>query len=277
MLLQVEKLVKDYPGVRAVDQLDLTLEAGEVFAFLGPNGAGKSTTIRILTNLTRPSSGQAWIDGVDVFRRPLAAKRLVGLAAQTINLDNDLTVAENLDFHARLYGVGRAERRRRSAELLDYTGLTERAGSLTRELSGGLRRRLTLARAIFHRPRLLFLDEPTAGLDPEARHRLWALVEKVRHDGVGVFLTTHYIEEAEHLANRVGFINHGRRIAQGSVPELLARLGSWAVAWTGGETKFFPDQEAARVAATAAGGQGFNLRPVNLEDVFLSLTGKKVE
>lgn len=279
MLITLQSLTKVYGAVRALDGLDLDVAEGGLFAFLGPNGAGKTTTIRILNGLTRMTSGKAAIAGHDIAADPLAAKRLCGLAAQNANLDGELTVAENLDFHSRLYGMPRAERRARSGELLEYVEMADRAGSLVKGLSGGLKRRLLVARALLHRPRLLFLDEPTAGLDPAIRRRVWSLVKKVRRDGVTVFLTTHYIEEAEFLAVRVGFIHAGRLVTEGTPRELMGRLGEWAVDRLGEteiETRYFATREEA---GRHAGGEDaeVTLRRVNLEDAFLALTGKRVK
>ena len=278
MIIRVEKMVKTFGDVRALDSLDLTVEGGELFAFLGPNGAGKTTTIRILNGLTAMTSGTAFVAGVDITRDPVPAKRVCGLAAQNLNLDGELTVAENLDFHGRLYGMPRSQRRLRSAELLAYVELADRADSLVKTLSGGLKRRLMVARALLHRPRLLFLDEPTAGLDPAIRRRIWSLVKRVRADGVSVFLTTHYIEEAEFLADRVGFIHQGRIVASGAPAELMARLGNWAVDRFGGpdiETAYFATREEANRHVAASEGEA-SLRRVNLEDAFLAQTGKRV-
>lgn len=278
MFVRIRGLAKNYGSTRALAGLDLAVGEGSLFAFLGPNGAGKSTTIRVLNGLTAMDGGRVEVGGIDIARDPLAAKRLCGLAAQNINLDGDLTVAENLDFHGRLHNLSRGERRRRSAELLAYVEMSDRAGHLVKTLSGGLKRRLMVARALLHRPRLLFLDEPTAGLDPAIRRRIWNLVKKVNGAGVGVFLTTHYIEEAEFLADRVGFIHQGRLVGEGVPGEIMARLGRWAVDRFGAsdvETAYFADHdEAARQMQN--GETGLALRRVNLEDAFLALTGKRM-
>ena len=278
MIIQLDGVVKQYGQIKALNGLDLSVEEGVLFAFLGPNGAGKTTTIRILNGLTEKRSGRVAIGGMDISKDPLAAKRLCGLAAQHANLDGELTVAENLDFHGRLYGLPRAVRRTRSEELLEYVEMTDRAGSLVKQLSGGLKRRLMVARALLHKPKLLFLDEPTTGLDPAIRRRIWNLIKKVGKDGVSIFLTTHYIEEAEYLADRVGFIHQGRLVAEGNPHEIMDRLGMWAVDRFGGsdiETVYF----ATRAEASAyirENDSEFTLRRVNLEDAFLSLTGKRV-
>ncbi|MCC8180937.1 MAG: ABC transporter ATP-binding protein [Planctomycetes bacterium] len=278
-MIHISDLVKTYGQVRALDHLQLDVAEGELFAYLGPNGAGKTTTIRILNGLTAKTSGAITIAGIDIDSSPVAVKKLCGLAAQYANLDGELTVAQNLDFHGRLYGQPRRERRQRAAELLDYVDLADRAGSPAKTLSGGLKRRLLLARALMHRPRLLFLDEPTAGLDPAIRRRIWSLVQKVRRDGVTVFLTTHYIEEAEFLATRVALLHRGSIAAEGTPASLMARLGEWAVdAYDddGIATSYFPNRDEAN-AHVLAGGSQLTLRRINLEDAFIALTGKRVQ
>ncbi len=278
MILKTYDLTKCYGNFTAVDRLNLAVEEAEIYAFLGPNGAGKTTTIRIINGLTDITSGRVEIAGADIGEKPLAVKGLCGLAAQNVNLDGELTVGQNLDFHGRLYGMDRRSRRERTDELLAYVELAERRDSLVKTLSGGMKRRLMLARALLHRPRLLFLDEPTSGLDPVVRRRLWNLIRKVRQDGTAVFLTTHYIEEAEFLADRVGFINQGRMVAEGRPEELMRRLGEWAVDRVGEtdmETSYWPDREAAGNYMDRV-GDACVVRRVNLEDAFIEITGERV-
>jgi ABC-2 type transport system ATP-binding protein len=278
MMIQLEGLVKTYGRIKALDGLSLTVEEGELFAFLGPNGAGKTTAIRILNGLTAMTSGRAVINGFDLTKDSLAVKRLCGLAAQHVNLDGELSVRENLEIHGRLFGLARARRRARMEELLAYVEMGDRADSLVKTLSGGLKRRLMIARALLHEPKLLFLDEPTVGLDPAIRRRIWGLIKKVRQDGVTVFLTTHYIEEAEFLAGRVAFIHQGALVTEGVPGEISARLGAWAVDRFGDsemKSLYFGDRESANRHIQDNNGE-FSLRRVNLEDAFLNLTGKKV-
>jgi ABC-2 type transport system ATP-binding protein len=283
-MIHIEQLEKSYGNTQALAGIDLRVGAGELFAYLGPNGAGKTTTIRILTGLTRLTRGGATLNGHDIERSALAAKRQCGLVPQQINLDSELTVAENLDIHGRLFGMPTAERRKRIDELLAYVDLTERRKSLIKQLSGGLKRRVMLARALMHHPRILFLDEPTVGLDADIRRRIWSLVKKIQQDGTTIFLTTHYIEEAEFLADRVAFLDQGRLVAVDTPEGLMAAQGRWAIDWLtdqGMQTACFPSRDAARKSGIArnsgtADNDGFTLRRVNLEDAFLSLTGKKV-
>ena len=278
-MIRIEKLEKNYGNIKALDGIDLYVPAGELFAFLGPNGAGKTTTIRILTGLTRLSSGRAALNGHDIESEPLAAKRQCGLVPQHINMDSELTVLENLDIHGRLFGMKPAARKQKIKELLTYVDLIDRKGSLVNQLSGGLKRRLMIARALMHEPRILFLDEPTVGLDANIRRRIWGLIKKVQQDGATIFLTTHYIEEAEFLASRVAFLDLGRIVALDRPETLMNRMGAWAIDQLNAEgmrTRYFQSREEAR-EFTAGQETGFTLRRVNLEDAFLSLTGKKVQ
>ncbi|MFZ5585411.1 MAG: ABC transporter ATP-binding protein [Thermodesulfobacteriota bacterium] len=278
-MIRLEGLHKSFGKVEALRGVSLQVPAGELFAFLGPNGAGKTTTIRILTGLTRLGQGAAWLDGHDILAEALAAKRTCGVVHQHLNLDSELTVAENLDLHGRLFDMPRRQRRLRIAELLDYVGLLDRKDSLVSQLSGGMKRRVMIARALVHQPRILFLDEPTVGLDAAIRRRIWALIRRIHADGATVFLTTHYIEEAEFLAQRVAFIDHGRIVALDTPQNLMAGQGAWAADTLQGEelhTRYFASTEAAKRELASHEG-GFTLRRVNLEDSFLALTGKKIQ
>lgn len=211
--LRLEGLVKRYPGeppVEAVAGIDLEIAEGEMFGLLGPNGAGKSTTVGICTTRIRPTAGTAEVFGLDVARAPAAVKRLIGVVTQDNTLDRSLTLEENLLYHCRYFGWSRRAAQQRAEELLERFRLADRAGAFPRQISGGMAQRLQVARAIAHEPRLLFLDEPTAGLDPQSRIALWELVEELRHDGLTVVLTTHYMEEADQLCDRVAIVDHGR-------------------------------------------------------------------
>ncbi|MFH0727786.1 MAG: ABC transporter ATP-binding protein [Pseudomonadota bacterium] len=277
-MIYVEKLQKNYGKTQALAGIDLQVPAGELFAYLGPNGAGKTTTIRILTGLTRIGGGRANVNGHDIVSEPLAAKRQCGLVPQHINLDSELTVFENLDIHGRLFGMPAVKRKTGITALLTYVEMENRMKSLIKQLSGGLKRRVMIARALLHSPRILFLDEPTVGLDAAIRRRIWALIKKIQQDGTTIFLTTHYIEEAEFLADRVAFLNEGRIVAVDKPARLMRQIGEWAIDQltdTGITTRYFENREAARGAMNGQDA-GFTLRRVNLEDAFLAQTGKKV-
>ncbi|MFC4560747.1 ATP-binding cassette domain-containing protein [Nocardiopsis mangrovi] len=219
-------LRKGYPGIEAVRGIDLTVGQGELFGFLGPNGSGKTTTIAMLCTLARPSEGLIEIAGHDTMAAPGAVRRQLGLVFQENTLDGDLTARENLRFHADLYGLPRAALPGRIAEMLDLAGLAERRDSLVRTFSGGMRRRLEIARGLLHRPRVLFLDEPTLGLDPQARARVWEHLHEVRaRETLTVFLTTHYLDEADQC-DRIAIVSEGRVVAQGTPGELKSVIGA---------------------------------------------------
>lgn len=276
-MIDVHGLVKRYGNNAALRGVSFRVEAGELYAWLGPNGSGKTTTIRILTGLTRPDEGRVMTNGHDMLGDPVSAKRQNGLVPQTVNLDAELSVRENLDIHGRLFGMTRSHRKSRIDGLLEYVELAERANSRVKELSGGQKRRVMIARALMHRPRTLFLDEPTVGLDPAIRRRIWSLIRTIRDDGVSIFLTTHYIEEAEAIADRVAFLDKGSVVAEGTPAELMARLGEWIVETAGhGETQSssYATREEAQAAVARATGT-VTLRRVCLEDVFLAVTGRK--
>jgi ABC-2 type transport system ATP-binding protein len=277
-----EKLTKRYGDVRAVEDLDLKVYSGEIFGFLGPNGAGKTTTIRVLTTLTKPTSGRAWVSSFDVVKEPDKVKKVIGVVQQHVSLDRDLTVRENMEFRARLHHLTSSERRRRIDELLDYVDLTEQANRIVETLSGGMKKRAMIVSSLIHRPKVLFLDEPTVGLDAQTRRRLWELIRRLHLDGTTIFLTTHYIEEAEALCQRVGIIHQGHLIDLGKPIELRQRLGSVAVETlvNNKETRYqyFTDRAAATnfVQNLPPDVKTIIIRESNLEDVFVELTGRKV-
>jgi ABC-2 type transport system ATP-binding protein len=224
--LSIAELVKRYPtGVEALRGVSLEIQAGEFFGLLGPNGAGKSTLIHCSTGLARPTAGAISIFGHDAIGDYEEARLAVGLAPQELNLDWFLTVEETLDYHGGYFGMPRRERRERSRELLEAFSLTEKRDERNRTLSGGMKRRLVLARALMHRPRLLILDEPTAGVDVELRLELWHYVQRINSEGTTILLTTHYLEEAEQLCDRIAFINEGQIVAQGTNEELAGEYG----------------------------------------------------
>jgi len=221
-------LTKVYAGTdfAAVDKLDLTVTAGEIFGLLGPNGAGKTTTAGMLTTRVIPTDGQAWIGSVDVVAHPALAKQLIGMVSQQNTLDRQLTVWENLYFHGRLFGIGAAESARTSDALLEQFQLSKWAKASVFALSGGMAQRLMVARAIFHRPAVLFLDEPTAGLDPQSRLALWDILGELNREGQTILLTTHYMEEADKLCGRVAIMDHGRILALDTPAGLKRSVGA---------------------------------------------------
>lgn len=280
-IIVIEDLVKTYGGKRAIDGLDLRVREGELFGFLGPNGAGKTTTVRCAATLTDFDSGRIVVDGFDLRKDPDGAKSRMGVIQQQVSLDKDLTIRENMISHAMYHMMGRAEREARIAELTAYFGLGEYLDSPVDSLSGGWKKRAAIVCAMLHDPKVLFLDEPTSGLDINARRLLWDVVRNLHAKGTTVVLTTHYIEEAEALCDRVGIIDHGRIIALDTPERLCERVGSVAVEWMDGERteyRYFGDRaEANAFAATIGGDAEVTVRRTNLEDVFVELTGKSVE
>jgi len=282
-VIVTNKLTKKYGDITAIKDLDLKVHAGEIFGFLGPNGAGKTTTIRVLTTLTKPNSGHASVNSFDVINEPDKVKEMIGVVQQHLSLDRDLTVKENMEFRARLHHLGASERKRRIDELLDYVGLTEHANRLVETLSGGMKKRAAIVSSLMHRPRVLFLDEPTVGLDAQTRRRLWELIRRLHLDGTTIFLTTHYIEEAEALCQRVGIIHKGSLIALGKPLELRQKLGCVTVETlvNNKETRYqyFADREEAKsyVQSLPPDVKTIIIRESNLEDVFVEQTGQKVE
>lgn len=212
--------------IRAVDGIDLEVTNGEFFGLLGPNGAGKSTTIGMLTTRVIPTEGEAYIAGIDVVADPATAKRYIGVVPQTNTLDRQLSVTENLEFHGRYFGMSKRDAAKRSAALLDQFKLSDRRDAAIPELSGGMAQRLMVARALVHEPEILFLDEPTSGIDPQTRLALWEILRDLHAAGQTILLTTHYMEEADTLCERIAIIDHGKVLALGTPEELKSRLGA---------------------------------------------------
>jgi len=230
--IEVKELYKTYDGVKAVNGISIEIGYGELFGFLGPNGAGKTTTINILCTLLKPTSGQAYVAGFDVDKESEKIREHIGLVFQETTLDNELTTFENLLFHAYLYGIGRAEATKRIDELLSMIGLENKKDQLVKHLSGGMKRRLELIRGLLHKPRVLFLDEPTIGLDPQTRANVWSFIKNMKEkEGTTIFVTTHYIEEASDF-DRIAIIDHGKIIAVGNPYRLLSEMGKATVTFT---------------------------------------------
>lgn len=277
-IIRVEELVKDYGTVRAVDSVSFKIFKGETFGLLGPNGAGKTTTIKILTTLTRPTSGMAYVAGLNVAESPSRIKPLIGVVPQEINLDRELTAYENMLIYAMLHGV--RERRSKIEEKLRMVGLWQRRNTPVQALSGGMQRRLLIARALLGGASIFFLDEPTVGLDPQVRREIWDTIRRIRARGGTILLTTHYIEEAEALCDRVGILSRGKLIALGNPHRLKAEIGSYVVESINEDGSVSrvvckSRQEAQELVTRAH--NTVTIRRSNLEDVFIKLTGERIE
>jgi ABC-2 type transport system ATP-binding protein len=310
-IIETEGLTKTYPGTdfRAVDELNLRVATGEVFGLLGPNGAGKTTTVGVLTTRVLPTSGGAFVGGIHVVRHPTLVKQLIGVVSQQNTLDRQLTPWENLYFHGRLFGMGAKESRQTADDLLERFQLSRFAKASVYALSGGMAQRLMVARAIFHRPAVLFLDEPTAGLDPQGRLALWELLEGLNAEGQTILLTTHYMEEADKLCDRVAIMDHGRILALDTPAALKRSVGADTIVTVkaGGDTarlaeafeaqlegltrtRAIPDGVELQIRGSdhlvprivgAAERAGFSLADLSvaeptLETVFIGLTGKEL-
>ncbi len=226
-IIEVKNLVKKFDGLTAVNGISFDVARGEIFAFLGPNGAGKTTTIKMLTTLLAPTSGEIFLNGMDPVRDEAAARRSFGIVFQDPSLDDELTALENMEFHAVLYKVPKEVRRKRIEELMNFVELWDRRNDLVKAFSGGMKRRLEIARGLLHHPKILFLDEPTTGLDPQTRNHVWSYIQNLnREEQITVFFTTHYIEEADRSATRVAVMDHGAIVAQGTPAELKQQTGS---------------------------------------------------
>lgn len=279
-VVDAKGLVKRFGTTVAVDGIDLRIEEGEIFGFLGPNGAGKTTTIRMLTTLSPPTEGTIRIRGRTISGLSDPVKEEIGIVQQHIALDRDVTVLENIRYHAILHRIPREEAEPRIQMLVDLMGLRPYLGKMVISLSGGWKRRVAIVCAMVHDPSILFLDEPTAGLDTQSRHMLWELIRSLNSKGKTVFITTHYMDEAEELCDRVAIIDHGRILRVGSPVELCKSIGEWAVEYREDGRKcyrYFSDWYESRAFQDALPREaGVVSRATNLEDVFLELTGREV-
>jgi ABC-2 type transport system ATP-binding protein len=311
-VIRTVELTKVYPEmeVAAVDELNLSVFSGEIFGLLGPNGAGKTTTAGMLTTRVIPTAGAAYVGGIDVVTHPALVKQLIGIVSQQNTLDRQLTVWENLYFHGRLFGISASDSRRTADELLEKLHLSKWAKASVYALSGGMAQRLMMARAIFHRPAVLFLDEPTAGLDPQSRLALWEILGELNREGQTILLTTHYMEEADELCDRLAVMDHGKILALDTPAALKRSVGADTIATvkaTGGELRTLAERLSGAIAevtntrvvdggvelhvkqaerlvprlVNAAEDAGFEVADLSvaepsLETVFISLTGKEL-
>lgn len=279
--VSLQNVHKVYNNVPVVNDLSFTIQAGEMFGLLGPNGAGKSTTIRMLTTLTKPSQGRIEVAGFDVVRQPLQAKQCIGVVLQQTSVDGDLSVWENMELHGRLHHIGNSHRQRLINQWLEYLELAERRDDLVKTLSGGMKRRLQIARALLHEPKILFLDEPTVGLDPQTRRRLWEIILDLNKQGMTMLLTTHYMEEVEYLCNRIGIMDAGKLISLGTLQQLRSAYGEGLVMKQLGdrwEYLFFPTLDQANAYLDQQQDKtSMMVRPSNLEDIFVELTGRQLD
>jgi len=278
LLQNVHKVYNNFP---VVNDLSFTIQAGEMFGLLGPNGAGKSTTIRMLTTLTKPTDGQIEVAGYDVVRQPLQVKQCIGVVLQQTSVDGDLSVWENMELHGRLHHIPNPQRQRLIDQWLEYVELTERRDDFVKTLSGGMKRRLQIARALLHQPKILFLDEPTVGLDPQTRRRLWEIILDLNQQGMTMLLTTHYMDEVEYLCDRIGIMDGGNLISLGTLQQMRSAHGEGLVMKQVGERweyLFFPTLEQANAYLDQQNDKtGMMLRPSNLEDIFVELTGRQLD
>lgn len=277
----LQNVHKVYNNVPVVNDVSLFIQPGEIFGLLGPNGAGKSTTIRMLTTLTAPTQGELVVAGFDVVRQPFAVKQQIGVVLQQTSVDTDLTIWENMEFHGRMHHIPNSVRQREIDRWLDYVELRDRQTDLVKTLSGGMKRRLQIARALLHQPQILFLDEPTVGLDPQTRRRLWEIIKGLNQQGMTIVLTTHYMEEVEYLCNRIGIMDTGKLIEMGTLDELRAKHGEGLLMTQMGDRwnyQFFATMEDARHHLDQQPDKtGMMIRPSNLEDIFVELTGRNLD
>jgi len=304
-LLKIQRLSKSFGQVRAVDQVSFEVAAGEIYGLLGPNGAGKTTTISMVCGLLKPDAGEVGVDGASFWSDPQKARRVMGVVPQEIALYEELSGRENLEFWGRVAGLSAADARARTVELLEALTLTDRANDALKKYSGGMKRRINLGCALLHRPKLLLLDEPTVGIDPQARMNILEFIRQLATSGTAILYTTHYLEEAESLCQRIGIIDHGRLHAEGTLPELQQRLGGDRLfvldgdlqgidpgTWPGFQERFRILQKSATQLVVAALGtadpadslkqllalpvrvENVTLKRPSLNDVFLQLTGR---
>jgi len=275
--IETKEVWKSYGPVWAVKDLNLEVRKGEIFGLLGPNGAGKTTALKILTFLTKPDRGSCKIEGLDIWKYPLVVKSRISVIPQEINLDKELTAYENLLIYCMLHKI--RDKKHKIEEVLRFVGLWEYRKEEVRKFSLGMQKRLLLARSFLNDPSVIFLDEPTTGLDPHIRREIWTFIKKAKDKGKTILLTTHYIEEAEYLCDRVAIMNKGEIIACGTPQELKNQVGLWvleSINDTGFEYEFFKTREEALLKARKKEGP-VTIRRSNLEDIFIRITGEKID
>jgi ABC-2 type transport system ATP-binding protein len=306
-LLKVESLSKSFGAVRAVDSVSFEVQPGEIYGLLGPNGAGKTTSISMISGLLKPDTGEVSVAGASFWSNPQQAKSIMGVVPQELAIYEELSGRENLEFWGRMAGLSSGDAKSRAKELLEALTLTDRANDAVKKYSGGMKRRINLGCALLHRPKLLLLDEPTVGIDPQARMNILEFIRKLRATGTGILYTTHYLEEAESLCQRIGIIDHGRLLAEGTFSELQERLGGDRVfvleadfknsspdTWNGFNQRFRVIQKTEKQLVVAAIGtrdpsdclkdllnlpvhvENVTLKRPSLNDVFLQLTGREL-
>ncbi len=278
VVIRCEGLCRDFGDLKAVKGVDLEIRRGEIYGFLGPNGAGKTTTVRLLTTMDRPTSGKIWIDGHDTSTEYLEARRRLGIIQQQHSLDKDISVRENIMHHALMQGMSRAEGKAEMMRLCETLELTDRLDSVVEDLSGGWKKRVAIVCSMIHSPEILFMDEPTTGLDTQSRNMLWKMIRALNRGGTTIFLTTHYIYEAEALCDRIGMIDHGEIIAGGSPRDLIDSVGRYAAVRSDEDgnvvgAEFFHDRSEAEAEAAKYDSFTTIVRRSTLEDVYLRLTG----
>ena len=280
--VSLQNVHKVYNNTCVVNDLSLAIEPGEIFGLLGPNGAGKSTTIRMLTTLAQQTQGDIVVAGYDASLQAAEVRSEIGVVLQQVSVDMDMTVWENMEFHGRMHHIPSAQRQQDIRRWLEYVGLSDRLQDKVKTLSGGMKRRLQIARALLHNPSILFLDEPTVGLDPQTRRRLWEIIRELnKTQGMTMLLTTHYMEEVEYLCDRIGIMDQGKLIESGTLEALRQKHGEGIVMKQKGDRwdyLFFPTlSEANEYLDAQPDKTGMMTRPANLEDIFVELTGRNLD
>ena len=278
-MIECRNVTKKFGVITAVDDFTLTIEKGAFFGLLGPNGAGKTTLIRMIVSLSRPDSGEILIGGMSADRNNTELKQTLGVVPQYSPLEGELTAGQNLEYHAMLYGIPKPERKRRIDEMLDFAELSERRDDKAKTFSGGMMRKLMIAKSLIHKPSVMILDEPTTGLDAMSRRKIWDLLKELNKDGLTILLTTHYIEEAQALCSKVGMINQGKLEKTGTPASVIGECGDFALEYFDGAKtvlEFFSRKEDA-LAAAAGLKNDFKIRESNLEDAFIKLTNKRLD